>query len=342
MRRIQTDRAPGQAERNPWPLWWDFRRTPDGWILEIPFIDAGGSQARPVRPEQAAWLATLGAIPDRLGRIPLSEALLGSITGALEGVVGPSWEAHEAMDATVACQAAGDVAGALAASERLADAAPTWVLGRRKRLEILIHGIRDPDLAAAELDRLGGVLEPDEIRRERQTVALLRDDWVTYANMQAEMISDGLREAWAWEVLGLAWWAAGDLDRAMAALEAGLTEHPGHRELALREAEVLAARGQQDEALARLEALAAQGPPHAKTLALRGWHRRHRDAAAAAADYEAAIALEADQPVARVGRGLQRLEAGDREGARADLKPFKHCGWTEAAEAWRLFKAGEP
>ena len=59
----------------------------------------------------------------------------------------------------------------------------------------------------------------------------------------------------------------------------------------------------------------------------------------AEADYEASIQLEADQAVARVGRGLLRLERGDIEGARSDLKPFTHCGWTEAADAWRRFLA---
>ena len=344
VRRIQTDRVPEMAERSRVPIWWDFRPGPDGWILEIPMHDPGGSQSRPARPEQGRWLAERGLVVDNFGRVTVHGDALTSLADALDPVraVEPGWAGYEALDAVIAAQLAGDADGADALSKELSEIAPTWVIGRRKRLEILIQVNRDADQADAELDALVGILEPDELRRERQTVALLRDDWATYADMQAEMISDGLREAWAYEVLGLARWAAGALDLALVALQTGQEAHPGHRELALREAEVLAAMGRGVEALDLLNRLAAEGPPHSKTIALRGWQRRLTDPQAAAEDYEEALALDPEQAVARVGRGLMRLSAGDREGARADLAPFSHCGWTEAAEAWRRFKAEGP
>lgn len=341
VRRIQTDRVPGQPKASAWSVWWDFRRGPDGWVLEIPTHDPGGSRSRPTQPEQGAWLADRGMAIDALGRVALTDTQLRLVAEALDPVLAtrPGWDGYEALDAVIEAQLASDLAEVDAASLRLAALEPAWPVGRRKRLEVIIQVLRDPDLADAELDALVGLLDADELRRERQTVALLRDDWSTYADMQAEMIADGNREPWAWEVLGLARWAAGALDEALAALREGQAAHPEHRDLRLREAEVLAAMGRADQALELLNQLADAGPPHSKTLALRGWFRRVEEPSAAAADYAAALALDPEQAVARVGRGLQRLDAGDREGARADLEPFTHCGWTEAAEAWRRYKS---
>lgn len=312
-------------------------------MLEIPWVDAGGRDAHPSNPAQAAWLAAQGiALDPILGRLALDAGTLARLLGQLE-VVGTPWEAHEALDALDALELAGDKEGALAMSERLRDLAPGWDVGRKRRLNLLMHGLRDADAASADLDSLpDGTLPPDEIRRNRQTVALLRDDWVTYAQYASARVEGGEREPWAFETLGLAWWAAGRLDLSLEALREGLALHPGHRDLELRVAEVLEALGRHEEALAHLDALIAGGPPHAKTLALRGWFRRAEAPELASADYAAALALDAEQPVARVGRGLMRLEAGDRAGARADLQPFTHCGWTEAAEAWRRYQAGEP
>lgn len=343
MRRLQTWEIPGRQRTSKRAAWWDFRRGPAGWVLEIPFVDAGGRDARPSYPEQAAWLAELGlAVSPKLGQVALDADALRRVLDALD-VVGTPWEAYEALDAVDALQIAGDLSGALAASERLRDLAPSWAVGRRRRLALLIHGLRDAAAAGADLESMPpGTLDPAEQRRERQTIALLRDDWVSYAAEQAAMIADGARQVWSWEVLGLAHWAAGRLDLARRALDEGLAEHPGNRDLALRLAEVLGAMGSLGEARRLLDALAGEGPPHAKTLALRGWMRREEEGSAAAEDYAAALALDPSQPVARVGRGLQRLAAGDRASARADLEPFTQCGWTEAAEAWRRFLAGEP
>lgn len=342
MRRLQTAGLPGQTTKTR-AAWWDFRPAPDGWVLEIPFVDAGGRDARPSNPAQAAWLAEQGlAVSPSLGQVALDADALSRLLARLE-VVGTPWEAYEALDAIDARAAAEDLSGALAASERIVALAPTWEIGRRRRLALLIHGLRNPDAADADLDSLPpGTLPADEIRRERQTISLLRDDWHSYAEQQAAMIAEGARQVWSWEVLGLAWWAAGKLDLALQALSDGLADHPNHRDLELRRAEVLGAMGRTEDALGHLEMLASEGPPHAKTLALRGWMRRAQDPGAAAADYAAALALDPEQPVARVGRGLQRLDAGDRAGARADLEPFTHCGWTEAADAWARFRASEP
>lgn len=343
MRRLRTLGLPGNTETKPRICWWDFRRGPDGWVLEVPWVDAGGRDARPSNPAQVTWLAEQGLVLNPvLGRLALDADALANLLAKLD-VVGVPWEAHEALDALEALELAGDQEGALRASERLRDLAPGWDVGRRRRLYLLTHGLRDAEAANADLDSLPeGTLPPDEIRRNRQTIALLRDDWATYAQYASARVEGGEREPWAWETLGLAWWAAGRLDLSLEALGEGLALHPGARDLELRVAEVLEAMGRHAEALAELDRLCATGAPHAKTLALRGWFRRVEAPEAAAADYAAALALDPEQPVARVGRGLMRLEAGDREGARADLQPFTHCGWTEAAEAWRRFQAGEP
>lgn len=341
MRRIQTARVPGQPETPDRPFWWDFRRQDAGWTLELPTARSRQGQVFS-RPEQAAWLAGLGlAFSPVLGPVTLDEAAVQRIIAALEPV-GPSWAAHEALDALEQAIGAGDLEAAVAHSETLRDLAPEWVVGRRRRLNLLIQGVRDPDAATADIASIPpGLLPADELRRERQTVALLRDDWVAYATAQEEMVRDGARQVWSWETLGLAWWGAGDMQRSLQAFREALIDHPGHRELTLREIEVLDVLGHTLEAIGRLDALDAAGPPHGKTLALRGWMRRRSDPATALADYEAALAVDPDQPIARVGRGIQRLEAGDLAAARADIAPFSHCGWTEAAHAFARLRAAE-
>lgn len=339
MRRLMTRRLPGDPPGAERVCWWDFRSIPEGWTLEIPWVDPGGPGARPSVPAQAEALAVRGLTVDSFGRVVLDLPAHAALLAELD-FEGPPWAALDALDAMTARQAAGDLAGALQESVLLRDHAPGWAEGRRRRLHLLLHGARDADAAEADLDSIpGGTLPPDELRRERQTLSLLRDDWVAYAGAQAEMIADGAREPASFEVLGLAFWAAGQLDRALQALHDGLQAHPGHRDLALRTAEVLEAQGQHEEALSTLEGLSQEGPPHSKTLALRGWLRRQGDPAAAAADWAAALDLDPEQAVARVGRGLQRLDAGDLAGARADLAPFTHCGWTEAADAWARYCA---
>ena len=184
------------------------------------------------------------------------------------------------------------------------------------------------------------MIPEEERRRYRQTIAILRDDWDAYVVEQRAMITDGDRRWHMWEILGLALWAGGRMEASLEAFRQGLVEHPAQRDLENREAEVLAVLGRTGEALALLDRLAAE-EPHGKTVALRGWIRRESDPAVAAADYDAALALDPEQPVARVGRGLLRLAAGDLEGARADIAPFSHCGWSEAADALARLKAAE-
>lgn len=342
MRRLQTRGLPGGLGDPERFYNWDFRSTPEGWRLEIAMRERGGAHARPSFPEQAAWLAAQGLpAPDPLGWIRLDATALEGLLAQLNPLARVPWGAWEARDAIDQHTAAGDVDAALQSADQIVALAPDWEAGRMRRLALLVHTLRDADAALADLVSLPpGTIPADEQRRQRQSIALLRDDWVAYEVEQAAMIEEGYREAHAYEVLGLARWAAGDLPGALAAMVEGQRNHPGHRDLANREAEILAVLGREPEALALLNRLIA-AQPQAKSVALRGWIRRVADPAAAAADYEAAIALEPDQPIARVGRGLQRLAAGDRVGARADLQPFTHCGWTEAHEAWEQLLAAE-
>lgn len=342
MRRLQTERLPGGGTAPSIPYCWDFHLVAGVWALDIPMRGAGSVEAGPRAPEQGAWLQTRGyAAPSVFGRISLEPGQLEALIGVLEPR-GPSWAAHEARAELDLLDQAGRLDEARTASEVLRDLAPTWDEGRMARVSLLINRCRDAAAAEADLDSLpAGVLSPAERRRLRQSVALLRDDWVTYATVQEATVFEGGRHPWDWETLGLARWAAGDLEGSLRAFEDSTADHPGHREIALRAVEVLFAMGRREEATARIEALAAAGPAHAKTLAWRGWMRRDADPVAAAADYEAALVVDPAQPVARVGRGLLRMAAGDRAGARADLSPFTHCGWADAAEAWRSFCATE-
>lgn len=342
MRRVQTYGLPDQpdaAEKKRWYN-WDFRPAPSGWILEIDMHAPRSPSARPRYPEQGAWLAAQGLpAPNAHGQLLVEGAALARLTAALAPIARVPWAAWEAKTEVDQREAAGDIAGALAATERLVALAPDWEAGRVRRLTFLIHPLRDPDAAEAELERLPpGLLSAAEQRRHRQSIALLRDDWVAYEREQAQLVAEGARQPWAWETLGLARWAVGRLEDALAAFIEGQADHPGNRDLANREAEMLAVLGRTDDALARLDQLLGEGP-HAKTIALRGWVRRQRDPVAAAADYEAALGLDPEQPIARVGRGILRMESGDLAGAHADLAPFTHCGWSEAADAWQRLQA---
>lgn len=336
MRRLQTMNPEDAKWYN-----WDLRPAPEGWVLEIDMRDRGDPAATPRHAHQGALLAALGLpAPDCVGFLPLSGEALARLTAALEPHAKIPWSAWEARDELDRQVLAGDLPAARVAADRLLAAAPDWQDGRMRRLALLIHTIRDADVARADLDSIPeGVIAPDERRRQGQSIALLDDDWVTYAREQAAMVADGAREPWAWETLGLARWAAGQLEASLEAFVAGQVDHPGNLDLANREAEMLAALGRRDEAIALLSTLSERGS--AKSLALRGWIRREAAPVAAAADYAAAIAIDPEQAVARVGRGVQRMEAGDLAGARADLQPFTHCGWDEAAKAWARLRALE-
>lgn len=342
MRRLQTRGIPGGLGDPERYYNWDFRSLSGRWQLEIDMRERGGRHARPALPEQAAWLQDQGfGAPDALGQIPLDEPALARLTGRLDPFARVPWGAWQAREDIDQHLLVGDEAAALQSADQIVALAPDWEAGRMRRLALLVHTLRDADAALADLVSLPpDTIPAAEQRRQRQSIALLRDDWVAYEIEQAAMIAEGHREPHAYEVLGLARWAAGDLPGALEAMVEGQRQHPGHRDLANREAEILDVLGRRHEALRLLDRL-IEALPHAKSIALRGWIRREAEPAAAAADYEAAIALEKDQPVARVGRGLQRLAAGDLAGARADLQPFTHCGWTEAAAAWQRLLAAE-
>ncbi len=184
-----TRRLPGDPPGAERVCWWDFRSIPEGWTLEIPWVDPGGPGARPSVPAQAEALAVRGLTVDSFGRVVLDLPTHAALLAELD-FEGPPWAALDALDAMTARQAAGDLEGALQESVLLRDHAPGWSEGRRRRLHLLLHGARDADAAEADLDSIpGGTLPPDELRRERQTLSLLRDDWTAYAQAQAEMIA---------------------------------------------------------------------------------------------------------------------------------------------------------
>jgi tetratricopeptide (TPR) repeat protein len=347
-RRLETRGLPGRDSRGP--LFWDFRAEPDPshtpepgdppellWHLSLQAWASG----RWRRPEQAEWLADHGfPVPDPSGSVPLPVDVLRRLTDALAPEATVPWSALDARDAAIRSLNAGQAAEALEAAEALMAIAPDWVDARVVQLELLVRHVRDADRAEAVLlDLPEGTLDAAAARRIRQSIAILRDDWDAYAAEMASVMDAGERPWWNFEILGLAYWAGGRLNDAIATFEQGMAEHDNRPDLALRHVEVLAAAERTDDALAAVEALLASDTPPPKALALRGWLRRASAPADAAADYRAALELDPEQAVARVGRGLMRLDAGDLDGARSDLHPFRYSGWQAAWDAWTTFCA---
>ncbi|MCB9766390.1 MAG: tetratricopeptide repeat protein [Alphaproteobacteria bacterium] len=339
MRRLRTRGLPGQPGTEGRTYSWDFRRPDGAWVPQISMWSAGSSRARPQHPEQVAWLVAQGfPEPDSHGRLDLTPEALERL---LE-LVGPAaeipWRAFELLAQVTALVDAERFAEALPLTAQLVALTPTWDEARRARVGLLLFHLQDAEATQAELASIPeGVLDAAELRLRRQALATLVDDWSTYADIQEESIAAGNRRVGDFEVLGLARWAAGQMERSVQAFVDGLTAYPGERSLADRQAEVLGAMGRVDDAVALLDRLIQEDPAPAKSWALRGWVRRHTDPEAAAADYAQALARDPEQPVARVGRGLQYLDAGDRVGARADLAPFVHSSWQEAVDAWQRF-----
>ena len=348
-RRLETHGLPGgpPSERL---LFWDFRAEPDSeaavspgdepplrWTLSLQSWASG----RWRRPEQVDWLAQSGhPVPTPGESVVLSLSELVSITTALAPVSVVSWEAMDTRDAAVAALNLGQAADMLAAVEKLAQVAPDWVDTRLLKLEVLVGQLRDAEGAQKAYDELPeGVLDDAAARRVRQSIALLRDDWDAYAAEVSSVLESGERAWWNFEILGLAYWAAQRLEDALATFEQGMAEHDNRLDLALRRTEVLAAMGRDEDALTALDALVAESDPAPKAWALRGWLRRESDPEAAAADYSIALAKDPSEAVARVGRGLQRWHAGDLEGARGDLEPYRYCGWAAAWQTWVDFCA---
>lgn len=343
-RRLQTRGLPGLPETANRPLFWDFRRTedPPRWAFELQAWASGAWRA----PEQAAWLQERGLpVPEPNVPLPLEDSQLEAITAALAPVAEVTWHAMELHAQAVSLAGQGEARAALERMNQLMGLAPAWIDAKLLQVTLLIQVERDPDGAEAALARVpAGQLPPAQVRSLRQSIALLREDWDAYAAEVRGIIDEGDTSWFHFEVLGLSLWAAGRLDDAAAALSEGLALHPGLRDLELRRVEVWDAAGRRDDALTALDLLLApeaseESRSHAKTWALRGWLRRETDAEGSAADTARALALDPGEAVARVCRGVGRMEAGDIEGARADLKPFSHCGWAAAAEAWNTFVA---
>lgn len=347
-RRLETRGLPGQpADRL---LFWDFHGTPDPehtpepgdaprlrWQLELQAWASG----RWRRPEQARWLADHHfRVPAPGERVDLRPETLRRLTDALSAVAVVPWAALETRDSVLSNLQSGQARAALEAVQALSRLAPDWVDGRVLELEVLVRQGRNPDRAEALLHALPeGTIAPDAARRIRQSIAILRNDWDRYAAEVHTQMEEGERPWWNFEILGLAYWAGGRLDEAIATFAQGMAEHDHHPDLALRHVEVLAAAGRTDEALQALLPLLAQPEPPAKAFALRGWLRRSTDADAAAIDYRKALTIDPEQAVARVGRGLLRWAEGDLDGARSDLEPFRYSGWQDAWDAWTHFCA---
>ncbi len=340
-RRLQTRGLPGDTRPDPSPLFWDLRLDDDlgTWSLELQAWASGAWRT----PEQADWLRAHGLpVPPPDGSVALSAADLDRMMALLAPVSTVSWAAMEAHAEAVRLQQHGQAAEALEAVQKLMGLAPAWPDARLLHVTMLIQQARDADAAELALaDLPADLLGPAQLRTLRQSIALLRDDWPAYAAEVRATIDEGDTSWWHFEVLGLSLWAAEDLSGALGVLNEGLAHHPDHRDLELRRVEVLDALGRVSEAITELDRLSVTDPSHAKTWALRGWVVRETAPTEAAERYGQALVHNPEEPVARVGRGLQRLERGDVDGARADLEPFARCGWAAAWDAWCLFSAGQ-
>ncbi|MEW5727561.1 MAG: tetratricopeptide repeat protein [Pseudomonadota bacterium] len=129
-------------------------------------------------------------------------------------------------------------------------------------------------------------------------------------------------EATRAEMLGQAaqaWLLAGETARADAAQRAALGLAPGHPDLLIDHAVLLAQVGRYDEAADRLSAVLAAQPNRVEALVLRASARRYLDdLAGARADIARAVELDPLFPDALLERGMLSRLAGDDKAARAD------------------------
>lgn len=352
--RKETPRLPGQPPSEACPCRWKLYARSSGYELEIPMRYRGTRRARPVCEPQARWLEAEGfGVVDRRGRLPLSEGealrlgeQLDSLsppasTAASDSATSdPPWRAALRYGDLERAVARGDLEAARRCSEHLAALAPRWQKARQRRLFLLLYELGDQAAALRELDALPPGVVPEEVTRSmRMSIALQQRDWAAYERLFAEAFAHMEHTPEAWETLGLARWATGHTPEALREFEAGLRDHPGHPDLRRRRAELLYELDRPHEALAVLDDLVADHPNDARARALRGWLRRHPDPEGAAEDYRAALAIDETCVVARVGRGVHRMEAGDLAGARADIEPFRHSGWAGAVQAWERLVA---
>jgi len=116
-----------------------------------------------------------------------------------------------------------------------------------------------------------------------------------------------------------AWDLAGQPERALANLEAGLVLVPGQPDLLLDKAVLLAGRGHYAEALTVLTEILNAQPNRVEALTLRGSALRQLNRTEEAKrDLARALDLDPNFPDALLERGMLRRGAGDAAGARAD------------------------
>lgn len=346
-RRLRTQGLPGRPETGSVSYEWDFRLPGEHWVFELPMRSAGSPRARPRKPEQAAWMLEQGfGEPDPRGRHGLSPEALERLIALLEPLAEIPWAAWEAVDRCKELQMANQPQEAVEAAKQAVAAAPGWDLAWRQLIELQLFWLQDADEAEAALDAVPeGLIPARELLQRRQALALQRgEDWTRYAELQREIIDVVEARYDHWEVLGLSWWAAQDLERSIAAFEEGLSRHPGERELENRLAEVLHAAGRGEDARALLDRLIAEDPANAKSWALRAWVLWEQAPAQAESDLAEALARDPEQAVAQVTRGLLRLAAGQLEQAGADLAPHRHSPWAEARAAYQRYldAGGQP
>jgi len=134
-----------------------------------------------------------------------------------------------------------------------------------------------------------------------------------------ESVRSEMTRAGMLEQAGQAWLLAGKVDRADAALRAALVLAPGHPDILLDRAVVLAQVHQYKEAAEILSEVLSRQPNRVEAFALRASARRYQDdLKGAEADVGRALELDPGYPEALVERGIIRRLLGDDAGARAD------------------------
>jgi tetratricopeptide (TPR) repeat protein len=136
---------------------------------------------------------------------------------------------------------------------------------------------------------------------------------------------------------GQAWLMAGDVDRAVAAINTGLQLVPGQPDLLLDKAVALAQAAHYQDAVDALTSLLKAQPNRVEAMVLRASAYRYLDKInLAKEDIARALVLDKDQPDALLERGMIRRLEDDKLGAREDwMKAINAAPDSPAAEAAR-------
>lgn len=117
------------------------------------------------------------------------------------------------------------------------------------------------------------------------------------------------------------WLLGGQPEPALAAIDAALAGSPGQPGLLVDRARILAELGNYEGALDDLDAAVGEAPEDDDLAAFRAAAlRRLGRFDAALEEAMRAVSLNPQNPSAWLEQGLARLQSGDREGARADLR----------------------